>query len=59
VRRLVLLADVRLDLDDPPGTQRRPVVPDQPATEQRPPELERRQLENVASRPPYRGITVT
>jgi hypothetical protein len=59
VRRLVVLADVRLDLDDPSVAARPAVVPDQPATEQRPPELERRQLENVARRGLYRGITVT
>jgi hypothetical protein len=59
MRRLIVLADVRLDLDDPARPTRRAVVPDQPATEQRPAELQRRQVENVASRGPYRGITVT
>jgi hypothetical protein len=55
----ILGPDVRLDLDDPAGPQRRDVVPDQPATEERPAQRERGQLENVASRGPYRGITVT
>jgi hypothetical protein len=59
VRRLVLLADVRLDLDDPARPRRRAVIADQPAAEERPAELERGTLEDVASRGAYRGVTVT
>jgi hypothetical protein len=59
MRRPILLADVGLDLDDPPGPAGGAVVPDQPAPEQRPSQLEGRQLEDLASRLAYRGITVT
>jgi hypothetical protein len=59
VRRLVLLADVRLQLDDPGGPSNGTVVPDQPAAEQRLTELERRQREDVAETRRYRGPTVT
>jgi hypothetical protein len=52
MRRLVVFADVRLDLDDPAGPRCRAVVPDQPATEQGPPKVEGRQLEDVATRDP-------
>ena len=56
---LVVLADVRLDLDDPAGSAVRGAVPDQPAAEQGPAELQRRQLEDVAVRRRYRGLTGT
>jgi hypothetical protein len=58
VRRLVILADVRLELDDPAGPSDRAVVPDQPAAEQRSTELQRREREDVANRRRYR-FTVT
>jgi hypothetical protein len=65
--RLVVLADVGLELDDP-GNPWRPapggivdgaVVPDQPAAEQRPAKLQGRQREDVASACPYRVLTGT
>jgi hypothetical protein len=52
MRRLVVFADVRLDLDDPAGPRCRAVVPDQPAAEQRPPKVEGRELEDVARSAP-------
>jgi hypothetical protein len=59
VRRPVLLADVGLDLDDAPGAPGIAFAPGQPTAEERPAQLEGRQLESVASRAAYRGITVT
>jgi hypothetical protein len=59
MRCQVLLAEVRLELDDPPDPLRRTVVTDEQAAKERPAQLERRQLEDVARRVPYRGITVT
>jgi hypothetical protein len=56
--RLVVLADVGLDLDDASSPPASAPIPDQPAAEERPPQLERRQLEDVASGFAYR-ITVT
>jgi hypothetical protein len=57
--RPVLLADVGLDLDDASSPPAGGSIPEQPAAEERPPQLERRQLEDVASGFAYRGITVT
>ncbi|HEX5824688.1 MAG TPA: hypothetical protein VFY18_09550 [Candidatus Limnocylindrales bacterium] len=57
--RPVLLADVRLELDDPARPPDGPVVPDQPTAEQRPTELEGRQPEDVGSGGPYRVLTGT
>jgi hypothetical protein len=59
VRRLVLLADVRLELDDPGDPRDRTIVPDQPAAEQGATDLERRQLEDVADAAPYDPLTRT
>jgi hypothetical protein len=59
MRCQVLLAEVCLELNDPPDPLRRTVVPDEQPAEERPGELERRQLEDVGRRVPYRGITVT
>jgi hypothetical protein len=59
VGRLVVLADVRLELDDPAGAPDRAIVPDQPAAEQRPAELQGRQGEDVAGRGRYRVATGT
>jgi hypothetical protein len=59
VRRQVVFAEVRLELDNAPDPLGRAVVPDEQPAEERPAQLERRQLEDVARRVPYRGITVT
>jgi hypothetical protein len=59
VRCQVVLADVCLQLDDATDPLESAVVPDEQPAEERAPELEGRQLENVARRLPYRGITVT
>jgi hypothetical protein len=59
VGRLVLFADVRLDLDDPGDPRNGAVVPDQPAAEQGAPDFQRRQLEDVADAAPYDPLTRT
>jgi hypothetical protein len=59
MRCLVLLAEVCLELDDPPDPFGRAVSPDEQPAEECPAELDRRKLEDVARRVPYRGITVT
>jgi hypothetical protein len=59
VRCQIVLAEVRLELDDAADPLGRTVVPDEQPAEKRPAQLERRQLEDVARRVPYRGITVT
>jgi hypothetical protein len=48
MRRSIVLADIRLELDDAGRSPDRAVVADQQSAEQRPPELERRQVEDVA-----------
>jgi hypothetical protein len=45
VRGAIVLADVRLDLDDPADPPAGVVVPDQPCAEQRPSGLQRRRGE--------------
>jgi hypothetical protein len=59
VGRLVVLADVGLELDDPGGAADPAVIPDQPAAEQRSAELQGREREDVASRRRYRPATGT
>ena len=65
VGRAIVLADVGLELDDPghpPGAIAVAVariVPDQPAAEQRPAELESRQREDVSNGGRYRVLTGT
>jgi hypothetical protein len=59
VRRPVLLAEVGLEFDDPSDPTAWSIVSDESAAEQRPPQLERRQGENVPIGAGYRGITVT
>jgi len=64
VRRPIVLADVRLDLDDPGHPPDAvaiiaAVIPGQPAAEQRPAELESRQREDVSNGGRYRVLTGT
>jgi hypothetical protein len=59
VGRLVVLADVRLELDDPARPPDRAVITDQRAAEQGPTELDRWQREDVANGCRYFGPTVT
>jgi len=55
--RLVILADVRLELDDAAGTATWTVVPDEPAAKERSPDLQGRQVENVAIAGSYDELT--
>jgi hypothetical protein len=48
VRRAIVGTDVRLDLDDPPGTSARGVLADEPAAEQSSRGVERRAFEQRA-----------
>jgi hypothetical protein len=47
VGRLIVLADVRLELDDPPDPPAGGVVPDESPAEERDPDLERGAVEDM------------
>jgi hypothetical protein len=59
VGRLVLLTDVRLELDDPGNPRAGAVVADQQAAEQGATDLQRRQREDVADAAPDYPLTRT